>query len=99
MNCTSQALLRSPSTTGLAILSACVVFFLKPLDTDGMALEDQKVRIFRHHQSCSFSKFRTFNKFREYLEANGYDTAAMGLRDGEGYSEEGSVDEKESATA
>ncbi|KAF9038118.1 putative metabolite transporter [Panaeolus papilionaceus] len=65
--------------SGLAILSACVVFFLKPLDTDGMALEDQK--------------------FREYLEANGYDTAAMGLRDGEGYSEEGSVDEKESATA
>ncbi|PPQ69138.1 hypothetical protein CVT24_000004 [Panaeolus cyanescens] len=45
--------------SGLAILSAIVALFLKPLDEKGMAQEDQN--------------------FREYLEENGYDTAAMGL--------------------
>ncbi|KAF9048617.1 glycerophosphodiester transporter [Panaeolus papilionaceus] len=61
--------------SGLAILSALITFCLKPLDNDGMALEDQR--------------------FREYLEANGYDTSAMGLRASD--SEKGSIDEKVSA--
>jgi len=48
--------------SGLAILSAIVTFFfIRPLTTDGMALEDVE--------------------FRKYLEANGYDTSAMGLTD------------------
>jgi len=48
--------------SGFAILSALiVVFFVQPLTTDGMVLEDAQ--------------------FREYLEANGYDTSAMGLKD------------------
>jgi MFS family permease len=48
--------------SGLAILSALITFFfIRPLTTDGMALEDAE--------------------FREYLEANGYDTSAMGLKD------------------
>jgi MFS family permease len=46
--------------SGLAVLSATVVFFfVKPLTHDGMVEEDRK--------------------FREYLEANGYDTSFMGL--------------------
>lgn len=46
--------------SGMAILSALVTFFfIKPVTTDGMEVEDRK--------------------FREYLEANGYDTTAMGL--------------------
>jgi MFS family permease len=48
--------------SGLAILSALVTFFfIRPLTTDGMALEDVE--------------------FRKYLEANGYDTSAMGFTD------------------
>jgi MFS family permease len=46
--------------SGLAILSATVVYFLvKPLDHDGMKEEDAK--------------------FREYLEAHGFDVSLMGL--------------------
>ncbi|KAG6886656.1 hypothetical protein C0995_006125 [Termitomyces sp. Mi166 len=46
--------------SGLAILSALVIFFfVHPLTTDGMEKEDRE--------------------FREYLEANGYDTSKMGL--------------------
>jgi len=48
--------------SGLAILSALITFFfIQPLTTDGMALEDAE--------------------FRKYLDANGYDTSAMGLTD------------------
>ncbi|KAG1859191.1 major facilitator superfamily domain-containing protein [Suillus tomentosus] len=46
--------------SGLAILSAIIVYFLvTPLDHDGMKEEDAK--------------------FREYLEAHGFDTSRMGL--------------------
>jgi nitrate/nitrite transporter NarK len=46
--------------SGLAILSATVVYFLvTPLDHDGMKEEDAK--------------------FREYLEAHGFDVSLMGL--------------------
>ncbi|KDR76341.1 hypothetical protein GALMADRAFT_121334 [Galerina marginata CBS 339.88] len=46
--------------SGLAILSALVTFFfIRPLTTDGMEVEDRE--------------------FRDFLEANGYDTTAMGL--------------------
>lgn len=50
--------------SGLAILSAIVVYFLvKPLDHDGMKKEDAK--------------------FREYLEAHGFDVSLMGLPEAE----------------
>ncbi|PPQ69137.1 hypothetical protein CVT24_000003 [Panaeolus cyanescens] len=60
--------------SGLAILSAIITLFLKPLDEEGLAREDEK--------------------FREYLEANGYDTSAMGLRPSESDSEKGSLEQK-----
>ncbi|KAG1747157.1 major facilitator superfamily domain-containing protein [Suillus paluster] len=57
--------------SGLAILSAIIVFFLvKPLDPDGIKEEDAK--------------------FREYLEAHGFDVSLMGLPETEtvSYSDE-----------
>ncbi|KAF8150636.1 MFS Git1p-related glycerophosphoinositol and glycerophosphocholine permease [Crassisporium funariophilum] len=58
--------------SGLAVLSALITFFfIQPLTTDGMEVEDRA--------------------FRDYLEANGYDTTAMGLP---GTSSEGSIEEK-----
>ncbi|KAG6873955.1 hypothetical protein C0995_008994 [Termitomyces sp. Mi166 len=52
--------------SGLAILSALVtLFFVHPLTTDGMEKEDREVG--------------SGLRFREYLEANGYDTSRMGL--------------------
>ncbi|PPR06289.1 hypothetical protein CVT24_001095 [Panaeolus cyanescens] len=67
--------------SGLAILSAMVTFLLTPLDEEGMAREDQKIL-----------NVLSRIQFREYLEANGYDTAAMGLRGPESDSERASVD-------
>ncbi|KDR66127.1 hypothetical protein GALMADRAFT_1362261 [Galerina marginata CBS 339.88] len=59
--------------SAMAILSAIVTFyFVHPVDTDEMVLED--------------------HKFREYLEAHGYDTSAMGLP-GANVTENSSVDE------
>ncbi|KAG2074199.1 hypothetical protein BDR04DRAFT_1151288 [Suillus decipiens] len=50
--------------SGLAILSAIVIYFLvAPLDHDGMKEEDAK--------------------FREYLEAHGFDVSQMGLPEAE----------------
>jgi len=60
--------------SGLAILSALTTFFfVKPLTTDGMDVEDRE--------------------FRAYLDANGYDTSQMGLRDE--ISETSSVEKQE----
>ena len=67
--------------SGLAILSALIVFFLvKPLDHDGMNKEDQAVSLF--YVSLCYSRLRCcFMKFREYLEQHGFDTSQMGLID------------------
>jgi len=52
--------------SAMAFLNAFVtLFFVHPLDSDGMDEEDAK--------------------FREYLEAHGYDTSMMGLEEGSGY--------------
>jgi hypothetical protein len=63
---------------GLAILSALITFlFIKPLSHDGMQEEDREVCVV----SC-YPLFRCcyiLEQFRQYLEANGYDTSQMGL--------------------
>lgn len=78
--------------SGLAILSATVVFFLvKPLSHDGMAAEDEAVCVLYY----SPPKVVTFLlQFRSYLEEHGFDTSRMGIRDTESSSAY-SNDEKE----
>lgn len=67
--------------TGLAILSALITFFfIRPLTTDGMAVEDREVCITFGLQGYLTNHF-SCRQFREYLEANGYDTSTMGLMD------------------
>ena len=72
------------------MLSAIITFFfIQPLTTDGMEVEDRKVWF-------PYSKFGIFmliwRQFREYLESHGYDTSAMGLPGTE--SENASVEEE-----
>lgn len=64
---------------GLAVFSAIITFFfIKPLDTDSMKEEDRLVSLLLgvKYGHCSF---RSQPQFREYLEANGYDTSVLGL--------------------
>ncbi|KAF5316441.1 hypothetical protein D9619_006915 [Psilocybe cf. subviscida] len=68
--------------SGCALLSALITFFfITPLTMDGMEKEDREVRmvpslippsLYVDAQICQ-------TQFREYLEAHGYDTTAMGL--------------------
>ncbi|KAG5636990.1 hypothetical protein H0H81_006166 [Sphagnurus paluster] len=68
--------------SGLAILSAIVTyFFITPLTQDGMEKEDREVCMQRSSAPLlALTKFCSHElQFREYLEANGYDTSQMGL--------------------
>ena len=80
--------------TGFAVLSALItLFFIRPLSHDGMVEEDRAV-----NESFSIRRISVLTdwslQFREYLEANGYDTSAMGLKPTDS-DFAGSVDEKE----
>lgn len=66
--------------SGLAILSATVVFFcVKPLTHDGMAAEDEAVCVLYHLLSNGLMMFVL--QFRLYLEEHGFDTSRMGIQD------------------